>query len=234
MLHRFDLREFDIPSLRYLTHAGGPLNLLLTKDLIRLCDNRSIAFYSMYGQAEASPRMSYLPWNNASSKMGSIGVPISGGRFWLEDKAGTIISSNNEVGQLVYQGDNVCLGYAERYSDLNKSDENNGILHTGDTAYFDAEGFYYITGRTSRFLKVYGSRVNLDEVESLLEEAGYEVACSGSDDNIKIYLTLENDTKHIIDFISAKTSLHRTVFSTHVVDFIPRAASGKIIYSELV
>ena len=83
-----------------------------------------------------------------------------------------------------------------------KSDENNGILYTGDTGYFDTDGFYFVTGRTNRFLKVYGNRVNLDEVESLLKDAGYDVACSGSDDNIQIFVTSEHDTKHIVDFIS--------------------------------
>ena len=71
------------------------------------------------------------------------------------------IDKPDTAGELVYYGDNVTLGYAEKGEDLIKGDERHGILHTGDIAQFDKEGFYYIVGRMKRFLKIFGNRVNL-------------------------------------------------------------------------
>ena len=74
------------------------------------------------------------------------------------------------MGELVYQGENVTMGYAESYFDLQKGDENDGLLHTGDLGMRDEDGFYYITGRLNRFLKMYGNRINLDEIEDILNK----------------------------------------------------------------
>ena len=90
-------------------------------------------------------------------------------------------------GELIYEGENVCLGYARSCYDLSAGDLNNGVLATGDLAMIDSDGYYYITGRKSRFLKIFGNRVNLDEVEQTLNELGYSCACVGVDDHMKIY-----------------------------------------------
>ena len=107
----------------------------------------------MYGQTEASPRMSYLPWKFARTKTKSIGIPITGGHFWLADENGKEIKKNDKPGELIYEGDNVALGYAKSYKELCHGDENKGVLQTGDLATRDLDGFYYIIGRKKRFLK---------------------------------------------------------------------------------
>ena len=112
--------------------------------------------------------MSYLPWKNARTKVGSVGIAIPGGKFWLEDDNKNVIKGPNSIGELVYQGDNVTMGYAENCFDLQKCDENNGILYTGDLAKMDEDGFYYITGRKKRFLKMM-EMSHLDEIEDLLK-----------------------------------------------------------------
>ena len=126
------------------------------------------------------------------------------------------------------------MGYAESCFDLQKGDENKGILYTGDLAERDAEGFYYITGRKKRFLKMYGNRVNLDEIEELTRKAGYDCVCTGTDDNLKIYLTEPDDEDRIVSYIAKRTGINRAGFSFEYIDKIPRNESGKVQYSDLV
>ena len=108
----------------------------------------------MCGQTEATARMAYLSWENSKKKIGSIGKPITGGQFLLKNNDGKIITKSNVVGELIYKGKNVCLGYAKNRFDLIKGDENKGILKTGDLAKKDTGSFYYIIGRKKRFIKL--------------------------------------------------------------------------------
>lgn len=92
----------------------------------------------------------------------------------------------NEVGEILYKGDNVMLGYAETIVDLSKADELNG-MSTGDLGYKDEDGFYYVTGRMKRFIKIFGLRINLDEVQKMIENHfKISVACTGKDELLKI------------------------------------------------
>ena len=134
---------------------------------------------------------------------------------------------------MVYQGANVSLGYAENCFDLHKGDENHGILYTGDLAKFDKEGYYYIVGRKKRFLKMFGNRVNLDEIEQLIRSKGSDCACSGIDDTLNIYITNPEEVNPIKKYISKKTGIHSVGFNMIVVDQITRNETGKVLYSEL-
>ena len=194
---------------------------------------KSIDFYVMYGQTEATARISYLPCEYAQTKVGSVGIPIPGGKMWLEDNEGNRIHSAGVSGELVYQGDNVTLGYAEDYLDLAKGDENKGLLHTGDIAECDEDGFFTIVGRTKRFLKMYGSRINLDEIEQLVAEEGYDCACSGEDNELVIYLTKSKEIENIKSYISTKMKIHPSGIVVRYINKVPRNESGKILYSEL-
>ena len=93
------------------------------------------------------------------------------------------------MGELVYRGPNVAMGYARRAEELALGDEWHGELHTGDMARRDGDGFYYIVGRKKRFIKLYGNRVGLDEVERLLAarfpDTGF--ACVGRDDLLRVF-----------------------------------------------
>ena len=233
MLKKLHFERMNISSLKYISQAGGKLSLELSASFAEICKNQGIEFYVMYGQTEATSRMSYLPWKSAQSKAGSIGTAIPGGKFWLEDENKNIIKKSNSIGQLVYQGDNVTMGYAENCFDLKNGDENYGILYTGDLAKRDADGFYYITGRMNRFLKMYGNRVNLDELEDHVRSEGYDCVCSGTDDNLKIYTTELNDKDRIISYIAKHTGLNQAGFSFVHINRIPRNDSGKVQYSAL-
>ena len=233
MLKKLRFEGMNLQSLRYITQAGGKLSLELSAKFVDICSEKGIKFYVMYGQTEATARMSYLPWDHARSKVGSMGIAIPGGQFRLEDKNGKVIDQSDTQGELVYMGANVTLGYAEGYHDLCKDDENRGILHTGDVAKRDADGFYYVVGRNKFFLKMFGNRVNLDEVEQFIKAAGYDCACAGTDDNLKIYVKDMNDKDRIRSYIAERTGINHAGFTVVYVDKIPRNESGKVLYSAL-
>ena len=141
----------DLPSLRYMTQAGGKLSPELHKVFAQDCIEKNRKFIVMYGQTEATARMAYLPAEYALEKYGSMGIAIPGGQFSLIDDNGNKIMDENITGELIYKGANVTLGYAESRSDLIKGDENHGVLFTGDMAKRDKDGFYYIVGRKKGF-----------------------------------------------------------------------------------
>lgn len=146
MLKRLRIFRMDLPELKTMTQAGGKLNADLAKEYMEQAAASGKKFIVMYGQTEATARMSYLPFDRALEKYSSIGIAIPGGSFSLIDERGDEIEDVNKDGELVYTGANVSLGYAECREDLAKGDENSGVLYTGDIARRDEDGFYYITG----------------------------------------------------------------------------------------
>ena len=234
IMKKLKLWKLPMPTLRTLTQAGGKLSNELLQFFIEKYEPQGVKFYLMYGQTEATARMSYLEPEYGLSKLGSIGKGIPGGIFSLIDDDGRTIEEANTVGELVYEGPNVSLGYAECAADLMKGDENHGVLHTGDLAYRDADGFYFIAGRKKRFLKLFGNRISLDYVEALLKDKLNECVCVGDDSKLIIYTTdMSFDENDIIDFIVARTKIVRTVFFVRHIDKIPRSEAGKILYKEL-
>ena len=233
ILKKLRFFRMDLPSLKTLTQAGGKLNNELNREFSEFCLHSGKKFFVMYGQTEATARMSYLPPQNALSKLGSMGIAIPGGEFSLIDEAGNPVLEDETIGELVYKGKNVSLGYAESADDLNKGDENKGILVTGDLAKRDSDGFYYIVGRKKRFIKIYGNRVNLDETERLLKNILPECACGGTDDHMLIYITDISREVEVVNYISKMTGIHPDAFSVKHVDRIPKNSSGKTIYSQL-
>ncbi|ALS78716.1 AMP-dependent synthetase [Planococcus kocurii] len=231
MLDRLKFEEMDLPSLKKLTQAGGKLSPELLSKFANMCSQKGIQFFTMYGQTEATARISYLPVEKNLDKAGSIGIAIPGGKLMLQDDTGHNITTPHESGELIYKGPNVSLGYAESLVDLSKRDDNNGSLHTGDLAYFDQDGYFYITGRIKRIIKVAGSRISLDEVEELLTEHGHDCVCAGTDDQLIVY-TLKEDLLHIKKIIKEKLNL-RGVKIIRIEEF-PRTPFGKILYSELL
>ncbi len=230
MLNRLKFEEFNLPSLKKLTQAGGKLSSILLNKFANVCNQKGIQFFTMYGQTEATARMAYLPYEKNLDKVGSIGIAIPGGELFLQNDNGSKITAPNVIGELIYKGENVSLGYAESLFDLSKKDENNGILSTGDLAYFDQDGYFFISGRIKRMIKVYGNRISLDEVEGLLNEHGHNCICAGTDDQLYIY-TLKEDSVQIKKIMKEKLNLKG--FKIMRIEKIPRNNFGKILYSQL-
>ena len=156
----------------------------------------------MYGQTEASPRMSYLSWNKFHLKYGSIGKALKGSRFKILDKKRKYIKSSYIIGELIYFGKNVSLGYANNLKDLSRGDVNKGKLFTGDFAYKDNDGYFYITGRKNRISKIFGLRINLDDIEKHLKKNTYKVRCVSDNKYLKILIIddyNQEDIKKIIN-----------------------------------
>lgn len=226
--------EKKIPeSLEYITQAGGKLSKDLLGKFIEISKNNNLKFITMYGQTEATSRMSYLDWNFSEKKIGSIGKPVKDGKFSIQDNKGKIIENSNETGELIYEGKNVSMGYAINYLDLVKGDDNKGKLFTGDLAQKDKDGFYYIVGRIKRISKVFGIRINLDDLEILLKKWGYECVCTGNDKLLNFFIINNFDNEKMIDRISKNIGIHKSAIKLNKIRNIPRNKIGKTLYSEL-
>ena len=235
MLDKLMFFRRKMPSLRTMTQAGGKILPVLHKKFAEYAAKEGKHFVVMYGQTEATARMAYLPSDKALEKVGAIGLPIPGGKIELIDANGDKVESPETVGELVYTGDNVTLGYAFYGEDLGKGDDRGGVLHTGDMAKYDADGYFYIVGRKKRFLKIFGNRVNLDETERLIKTyyPDFECACTGTDDAMKIFITDETKLKEVQTFVADKTHLNFVAFHVEYIETIPKNDAGKTLYSEL-
>lgn len=233
MLERLRFAKRDTPSLRFISQAGGRLGESLQEKFAKICADKGIDLFVMYGQTEATARVSWLPPEHAADKLGSIGIAIPGGSLELRDlETGATIADADVDGELIYRGSNVSLGYAICREDLAKPDERKGVLSTGDLARRDADGFYYITGRLKRFLKMFGSRVSLDELEKMLESQGWMAAATGEDNHLLVFTT-EPDTDAVLDFIVSNTGLHPSGLLVTHLDEIPHTNAGKVDYQAL-
>lgn len=233
ILKKLRFFRMDLPYLKTMTQAGGKLNKDIAKEYIEFAQSKGKRFFVMYGQTEATARMSYLPLEHALEKYASIGIAIPRGKFSLIDVNGNAIEEPDIDGELVYEGPNVSLGYAECRADLAKGDENHGVLHTGDVARRDADGYYYITGRMKRFVKVWGNRCNLDATEQLVKAITTSCACVGVDDKITIFVTQEGLEESIVKLLAEKTGFNNRAFEVRVIDAIPVKSSGKIDYQAM-
>lgn len=233
MLRRLHVFKMDLPALKTMTQAGGKLNAKIVKEYIEASMETGKRFVVMYGQTEATARMSFLPMECAMEKYDSIGIAIPGGEFSLVDTQNHAITQPDVDGELIYRGDNVSMGYAECIDDLAKGDENKGVLRTGDVARRDVDGYYYITGRLKRFVKVWGNRCNLDAIEQLVKSVTTQCACSGVDDKITVFVTVSGLENSIKALLTEKTGLNIRAFTVKVIANIPKNASGKIQYAEL-
>ena len=226
ILRRMGLARLQLPSLRMLTQAGGRLRDELVRHFAESARDHGLQFFVMYGQTEASPRISYVPAERLLDKIGSIGIPVPGGRMHVD----------GDSGELVYEGPNVMMGYATSRGELAAADQQHGVLRTGDLARVDADGFHYITGRAKRFLKMSGNRVNLDEVEAMLSAAlGRQIACSGSDDDLVVFshggeAAPLDEVRHLVQ---ARYKLFGGLVRCIHLEALPLLSNGKIDYPSL-
>lgn len=237
ILKKLRFFRMELPSLRTMTQAGGKLSPELHKEFAEYAKEQNKHFVVMYGQTEATARMAYLPYEKSLEKYGSMGIAIPGGKFTLADVNERPITEPNVTGELIYEGPNVTLGYAERIEDLAKGDERQGRLVTGDMAKMDFDGYFYIVGRKKRFLKIYGNRVNLDETERMLKGQfeDCDFACAGKDDQLYVFVTSNEEQIHaaVKKYLSEKTGLNHKAFTVQFINTIPKNEAGKTLYAKL-
>ena len=232
ILEKIKLKNFNLSSLKYTTQAGGKINKDTAHNILKEYDRLGIKLYLMYGAAEATARMSYLPWENIE-KTQSIGKAIPGGEFFLEDSDGKLIREINAHGELIYKGNNVCMGYAENIQDLKRGDENKGILKTGDVAYKDKDNFYYLVGRKDRYIKIYGMRINLQELEDIILNFGFKNICMQEKENmINVFIKDNFELEKLKKHITSVTKIHPSAFIFKIVKDFPLNRNYKISYNK--
>ena len=234
ILMKLRFTKMDLPHLKTIAEGGGKLSDKMFFDLAKYAEQTGRRFFATFGTTETTARLAYLPAELALQKCGSIGRAIPSGELFLLDTNGAEILEIVAEGEMGYRGPNVALGYAQCKEDLQKRDEWCGEYLTGDIARRDADGCYYIIGRKKRFLKLFGLRVSLDRCEQLIcERFNLDVACTGTDKKMYIYITDILQSENVRFFISEKTGIHISAFSVKTCEIIPRNKAGKILYSQL-
>lgn len=175
-------------SIKYLTQAGGKINEETLSYFGKICKKKNIKFIVMYGQTETSPRMTYLKWKDFFTKFKSIGKPLSGYKIKLVSENRKVIKEKMKIGEIYFHGRNVCLGYSSSKKDLEKGDENNGKIFTGDLAYRDEDNFLFIVGRNNRTIKFFGKRLNLDDIERYFLQKKISVKCKFQNSRIVLFV----------------------------------------------
>lgn len=232
-ISRFSEEKFTNLSIRKITQAGGKLGISTALRVNKLCKSNNINFYIMYGQTEATARMSVLKPEFINDFPGSIGKPIPGGKFILKDSQGDNINVSGVEGVLYYSGPNVCLGYAQNHDDLSLGDVNNGILNTGDIAFKDENEFFYITGREKRIVKIYGYRMNLDDIEHQFKSISVDLRLIEFGDKLIIFTPDRTILNEIHSFVRMELRLTANEYRILELTEIPRNANGKTDYAAL-
>lgn len=230
ILTKMRFTRMDLPNLKVITQGGGKLTEKMWNTLAEYARDNGKQFIATYGQSECTARMAYLPAELATEKICSIGIAEPGGQLSIVDENGNETFEGEAQGEMVYRGENVTLGYATCREDLLKGDENHGVMHTGDLARRDTDGCYFIIGRLKRFLKIFGLRIGLDEVERMIkEEYKTDCYCKGNDEKMIVLVTDPKLQEVLPEYIEEKTHLFHQKIEVQVVDAILRNEAGKVI-----
>lgn len=222
LIKKLGFEKIVSKNLRFLTQAGGNMEKKLTGSLIKFCKNNKLRLIVMYGQTEASPRISYLNPKFLEKKISSIGKAIPGGKI-------NIIKN-----EIVYYGKNIFGGYSNDKKDLHNFKENNK-LRTGDIGYKDKEGFIYITGRKKRITKIYGHRFSLDEIENkVFEDLKIKIACVELNNKIKVFLKKEGDKRTVNSYLKKNLNISDKFFKLIIIQNFPLNLNKKINYKTLL
>ena len=236
LLRRSNIRSIAMPTLRRFLQAGGPLAPQRISEMRTAVPKPK--FYVMYGQTEATARISCLEPEHLDEKLGSVGRPLDNLTVRIVDEEGKDLRAG-KVGEIVVKGPSIALGY------LNEPEEsrhvfNDGWLRTGDLAHLDAEGYVWIDGRMGTFLKMRGVRVSFEEVEAKVAAVPgvYECAAVAMPhpevgEALALYIVPDKGAEDIIDRVRRSLSINWTCESIQIVSEIPKTANGKISRASL-
>ncbi|WP_246113682.1 AMP-binding protein [Streptomyces montanus] len=235
LLDRVGFEGMRLPHLRRVTQAGGRLAPERVARYAELGRRSGWEMFVMYGQTEATARMAYLPPQLATERPEAVGVPIPGGSFRLQPVDD---QDDPEIGELVYSGPNVMLGYAENPADLGLG-RTVRELHTGDLARRAPDGLYEIVGRRSRFAKIAGLRIDPQRVEALLERHGVTAYCAGDGDALALAVLgapgaigeEAADSDRLRRLVAAECGLPARAIRVRVLAELPRLGTGKPDYA---
>lgn len=240
LLHKSNLKKMKFPNLRYVAQAGGAMAATVQKEVARIFSPAEL--FVMYGATEAGARLAYLPPTDLPRKWGSIGQAIPNVELFIADENGNKLAAG-EVGEIVARGSNIMAGYWNAPDETQKA-LRNGLYFTGDLGKADDEGFLYVVGRKSQFIKVGGKKVSCQEVEEkLLEIEGIcETAVIGIEDEllgeaIKAFVVYQNginpDIRNIKAQLSKKVPTYKVPQYIEFIPELPKNSSGKIMKEKL-
>jgi acyl-coenzyme A synthetase/AMP-(fatty) acid ligase len=233
IMQRLRYDRLNLPALRVLTQAGGALDLGSRREAHAFMEAKDGRFHIMYGQTEAAPRITTLSHADFVDAPYSVGTALPGGRLEIIDDDGNVVPMGDE-GRVIYHGPNVMWGYAETRRDLACADVLNGRLDTGDIGTLDEAGRLTISGRTKRFGKVYGLRVNLDEIERFITSQGQLAGVIQKNEAIHIMLSNSSGAdEDLIASLISRYAIPRTAYKISHIDEIPHTERGKIDYHAL-
>ncbi len=229
-----------LPHLKKLQQAGGKLHNALLQELAASRPNARI--YVMYGQTEATARLSYLPPELLSHKLGSIGRGIPGVRLKVLDENGSPIQPG-ETGEIVAWGNNISPGYLND-EEASREKFRKGALYTGDLATVDEDGFIYIVDRKSDFIKSYGHRISSYEVESCLLQIPQVVSAAvvglpdeQAGEQIAAFVVRKTGAalteQDVLQHCRAHLARHMLPQTVIFLPALPLNAHGKVLKSEL-
>jgi acyl-CoA synthetase (AMP-forming)/AMP-acid ligase II len=240
LLSRVPLANYDLSALRYLTQAGGAMSPALTQRLREALPN--VAVFVMYGQTEATARLTYLPPRYLTMKMGSVGVPVSGVNIQIRTEDGEVAAAGT-VGEIWVSGPNVMLGY---WSNPAATAEvlRDGWLKTGDMGRVDDEGFLFIVGRRSDMIKAGAHRVHPRDIEDVIVEIEdvEEAVAIGVDDEtlgqtICAFVVPSSGATltgmQVQAHCRERLANYKVPKRVEIVASLPRTASGKVRRTEL-
>lgn len=232
LLSKLDLSSLIQKSkLKYLTQAGGKLSseeVLVWHEILL---EHGVEFVVMYGQTEATARMAILRGKDIPNKKGSVGTAVRSGSFEIQNSESR--NGKGEEGELIFRGKNVCMGYAQEYTDLKLPDNNHGFLKTGDFGWIDSEGYVYVTGRLDNVFKLRGIRMELSNLESQLNSVNINSALIGDSEKIHVFAEQSSQKIEIMKILTQSNHIRPIDIVFHYVDIIPRSESGKINYATL-
>lgn len=224
----------DTPSLKFLTQAGGALKGSSLDKTIQNSRKLGAKFFKMYGQTEATARMTILPSDEIENNRDSVGYSIPGGRIQLLDAEGREVTALDTIGEVVYYGPNVSLGYAFSRSDIGAGDQNNGRLATGDLGFLDAFGSLHITGRKDRLVKINGMRIDLTALEDLLLEEKLSISIQVTGSKLQIFLERRKWDAKLKNHVAQKIGIKKYLLEFYHVDSFPLLESGKLDSQSLI
>jgi len=234
LLELVGFRDDPPPTLRTMTQAGGRMRPERVAEYARWAGGRGVRFFPMYGQTEATARMAYVQPQDAERYAACIGQAAPGGELRLLDERGRQITVSGIPGELVYRGPNVMMGYAACRADLARGAEVEE-LRTGDLAVLVDRRFFRIVGRDSRFSKIAGKRIGLDDLQDLLGARGVTAAVAGDDERLAIWPLSTNEAiEQTRDFVAARCGVPAGAVVVLPVGETPRLASGKTDYGAVL